>query len=117
MAEKPTQKRVVAREAGPKGRKEAPVRGGGRLDAATQRRAIEVEISGAPSRLRQAARRLSASGKPQRVLVVPQTDFPKAREAMRRAGVSGTLRNLTGTRSSHVRRSRATRRSAASRKK
>ena len=116
MAEKPTHKRTVDREAGPKGRKEVPVRGG-RLDAATQRRAIEVETSGSPARLTHAAHKLKESAKSQRVLVVPQRDFPKAREAMRRAGVSGTVKNLTGTRSSHVRPSKPTTRTSAARKK
>ena len=80
-------------------------------------RAIEVETSGRDGRLRQAARRLQASGKRQHVLVVPQRDFPKARQAMRRAGVSGTVRNLTGTRSSHVSPSRGAARAGVSRKK
>jgi hypothetical protein len=101
VAEKSTHKRTVAREAGPKGHKEVPVRGG-RLDAATQRRAIEVETSGSPARLRHATQKLKASGRPQHVLVVPERDMPKATEAMRRARVTGTVRNLSGTRSQRV---------------
>lgn len=102
MAEKPTHKRVKTREAGKTGRTEVTVRGGGRLDAATQRRAIEVETSGSPARLRHATQKLKASGRPQHVLVVPERDMPKAREAMRRARVSGTVRNLSGTKSQRV---------------
>ena len=101
MAEKPTHKRTVDREAGPKGRKEVPVRGG-RLDAATQRRAIEVETSGSPARLTHAAHKLKESGKPIRVLVVPQRDMQKAAEAMRQVGTTGAVRNLSGTKTRRV---------------
>jgi hypothetical protein len=107
VAEKPTHKRTVAREAGPKGRKEVPVRGG-RLDAATQGRAIEVERSGSPTRLTHAAQKLKASGGRQHVLAVPEQHMAKAREAMRKAGVAGTVKNLAGTKAQHVGARRAT---------
>jgi len=94
VAEKPTHKRVIARE-------------GGRLDAATRRRAIEVETSGRPARLTHAATKLKASGKRQHVLVVPERDMQKAREAMRQARVTGTVRNLSGTKSRRVPASKA----------
>jgi len=102
VAEKPTtHKRAVRRVAGSKAQKEVPVRGG-RLDAATQRRAIEVETSGSPARLTHAAHKLKESGRRQHVLVVPERDMPKAREAMQRARVAGTVKNLSGTKSRRV---------------
>lgn len=102
-----THKRAVRRVAGPKAQKEVPVRGG-RLDAATQGRAIEVERSGSPARLTHAAHKLKASGGRQHVLAVPQHHMAKAREAMRKAGVAGTVRNLAGTKTQHVGAKRAT---------
>lgn len=102
MAEKPTHRRVKAREAGKTGKTEVRVRGGGRLDAATQRRAIEVETSGSPARLKHAAEKLKVSGRRQHVLVVPERDMPKAGDAMRRARVTGTVKNLSGTKSRRV---------------
>jgi hypothetical protein len=102
MAEKQIHKEVKAKAAGPSGKTEVPIKGGRRLDAATGGRAIEVETSGSPQRLRQAAQRLKGSGKGQHVLVVPQKDMPKAREAMTKTGVRGTVRNLSGTKKAHV---------------
>ena len=117
MPEGQAHKRAKSKAAGKTGRTEVMIKGGRRLDAMTRKRAIEVETSGAPARLTQAARRLRASGKPYHTLVVPQRDFPKARQAMRQAKVSGTVRNLTGTRSSHVHGSKRTAKTGASRKK
>lgn len=97
VAEKRLHKETKAREAGAKGGTEVSISRGRRLDAATASRAIEVETSGSPNRLRQAARRLAESGRRQHVLVVPQRDVPKAREAMKKVGVGGTVRNISGT--------------------
>lgn len=102
MAEKPTHKAAKTKAAGTKGRTEVRIRGGRRLDAATRSRAVEVETSGSPERLTAAARRLGASRRSQHVLVVPQTHMPKARQAMRKVGVSGTVRNISGTKRSSV---------------
>ncbi len=63
---------------------------------------MEVERSGSPQRLRRAATKLKNSGKPVRVLVVPQKDLAKGREAMRDARTSGTVKNISGTKSTHV---------------
>lgn len=57
----------------------------------------EIERSGLPERLEVAAQRLKKSGKPQKVLQVPQKDMSKAAEAMRKLGVGGTVKNLSGT--------------------
>jgi hypothetical protein len=93
--------------AGSKAQKEVPVRGG-RLDAATQRRAIEVETSGSPTRLTHAAQKLKASGKPTRVLVVPHRDMKKAADAMERVGTTGAVKNLSGTTTRRVPQHKAT---------
>ena len=97
MAVSQTHKRAQAEAAGRNGRKEVPLSGGRRLDAATKRLAVEVELSGRGERLKTAASRLKSSGKPTRVLVVPHKDIPKAGAAMKTVGVSGTVRNLTGS--------------------
>lgn len=102
MAEKRTHRETKTKAAGIKGKTEVPIPRGRRLDAATPSRAVEVETSGRPERLTAAARRLGASRRSQHVLVVPQTDMPKARQAMRKVGVSGTVRNISGTKRSSV---------------
>jgi hypothetical protein len=99
---KQAHKEAATKAAGSSGKTEVAIRGGRRLDAATEGRAIEVETSGSPQRLRLAAQRLKASGKKQHVLVVPQKDMPKAREAMTKTAVRGTVRNLSGTKKTHV---------------
>lgn len=67
------------------------------LDAQTRKRATEVERSGNQRALEKAAGRLKSSGKPQRVLQVPEKDMSKATKAMQRRGVSGTVKNMSGT--------------------
>ena len=94
MAEKQTHKEAKAKAAGPLGKTEVPIKGG--------RRVIEVETSGSVVRLCQAAQRLKASDRKQHVLVVPQRDMPKAREAMTKVGVRGTVTNLSGTKRTQV---------------
>lgn len=117
MPESETHRRAKKAAAGKGGKTEVHLKSGRRLDAATRTRAIEVETSGRDGRLRQAAQRLKASGKPGRTLVVPQRDFAKARNAMRSARVGGTVRNLTGTRSSRVSPSRSSGKGTSSRRK
>ena len=101
MAETKAHKAAKAKAAGRGGKTEAPLRGGGRLDARTKggRKATEVERSGDAGKLSAAARRLRRSGAPQKVLQVPQRDMAKAREAMRRARIGGTVKNMSGKRS------------------
>lgn len=103
MAETPSHRRAKGRAAGKSGRKEVPLSRGRRLDAATKGKATEVERSGSRQRLEAAASRLKASGKKQKVLQVPQKDMAKGRAAMRAKGVSGTVKNMGGSKSSHVR--------------
>lgn len=104
MAESASHKRAKSKAAGKSGQTEVQQKGGTRLDAASKRRATEVERSGNPRSLEAAARRLKKSGKPQRVLQVPQKDMDKAAEAMRRAGVSGSVKNMSSTRRKSVRK-------------
>lgn len=101
MPEKSSHKRAKAQAAGKTGRKEVRIKGGRRVDAMTKNKATEIERGG-PKQLEKAARRLKASGKPQKVLTVPTPSMPKAREAMRKVGVPGTVRNLPGTKRSYV---------------
>jgi len=105
MAEKSTHKRLKSEIAGKTGRKEVPIKGGRRLDVVTKHKAVEkaVEIErGGPSRLEKAALRLKDSRKSQKVLIAPSKSMSKAREAMRKVGVSGTVRNISGTKRSYV---------------
>jgi hypothetical protein len=97
MPETESHIRAKKKAAGKKGHTEKPLKGGGRLDAATRDRAVEVERSGDKGALRKAASRLKKSGKKQRVLQVPQKDMDEASEAMREQGVSGTVKNMSGT--------------------
>ena len=101
MAESESHKRTKRRAAGTHGQTEVPLgrKGDQRLDALTSGggRATEVERSGDPGRLRAAARRLKRSGATQHVLQVPQKDLDVAAEAMRDVGVTGSVRNMTGT--------------------
>ena len=99
MTESKSHKEAKRKAAGKSGRTEAPLAGGQRLDAATKRKAIEVEKSG---NLDAAAARLKKSGKPEKVLQVPQKDMAAARAALRKAGIGGTVKNMGGTKSSHV---------------
>lgn len=99
MAESESHKRAKRKAAGKSGKTEVPLPGGQRLDAATKRKAIEVERSG---NLDAAAARLKKSGKPNKVLQVPQKDMAAARAALRKARIAGTVKNLGGTKVSHV---------------
>ena len=97
MSETPSHKRAKTAAAGPKGRTEVPLPGGRRLDAASSKKATEVERSGSRAGLEKAARRLQASNRPQRVLQVPQKDMPAAAKAMQKVGTKGTVKNMSGT--------------------
>ena len=101
MSETKSHKRAKRKAAGKSGKTEVPLKGGGRLDAASRRRATEVERSGDPEKLHLAAKRLKRSRKPQKVLQVPQKDMTKAVAAMKDEGVSGTVKNMGGTKRHH----------------
>lgn len=63
-----------------------------------KRLAEEIDRSGSARHLERAAKRLKHVNAVDRVLYVPQWDMAKAELAMRRAGVSGAVSNLCGTR-------------------
>lgn len=96
MAESASHKRAKAKAAGASGQTEKSLSRNRRLDAATPRRATEVELSGDPRKLEKAARRLASSGRAQKVLQVPQYDMRAAARAMRQVGVAGGVKNMGG---------------------
>ena len=101
MPEKSTHKRLKSKVAGKTGRKEVVIKGGKRIDVMTKFKAVEIERGGI-SQLEKAARRLKASRKSQKVLIVPSKSISKAKQAMRKAGISGTVRNISNTKRSYV---------------
>ena len=99
MAETGSHKRGKGAAAG---KREVRIKGNRRIDSMSARRATEIERGGSLSHLQKAARKLKASGKPQKVLQVPDKDMAKARTAMKNVGVSGTVKNMSGTKRSYV---------------
>ena len=97
MSESHSHKRAKQKAAGKSGRTEVKLSRNRRLDAATKNKATEVERSGSSVGLKKAAQRLKDSGKKQRVLQVPQKDMDKAVNAMRKVGVTGSVKNMSGT--------------------
>jgi len=74
------------------------------MDAATAKRATEVERRGTVKGLNKAAKRLKDRGKSQRVLQVPQQHMGQAAGAMRKMGIGGTVKNMGGTKIRSVRK-------------
>lgn len=103
MAESMAHKKAKSKAAGKSGKTETPLKGKRRLDAQTKNRATEIERSGEIQKLEKAVQRLKDSGKPQKVLQVPQKDMFKAIEAMEAKKVSGTVKNMSGTKRKSVR--------------
>jgi len=97
MSEMSSHERAKRRAAGKSGKTEVPLKGKRRLDAASKGKATEIERSGNSDGLEKAARRLKSSRKPQKVLQVPQKDMSKAVQAMKKVGVGGTVKNMSGT--------------------
>ncbi|MCZ6590404.1 MAG: hypothetical protein O7B98_04595 [Alphaproteobacteria bacterium] len=99
MTESQSHKRAKRKAAGRSGRTEVPLKGAQRLDAKTKsgKTATEVERSGTAAGLGKAAGRLKKSRSKQKVLQVPQKDMAKAAAAMRKAGVKGSVKNMTGS--------------------
>jgi hypothetical protein len=71
-----------------------------------ERRAEEIDRSGSSRHLERAAKRLKHVNAVDRVLYVPQWDMAKAEIAMRKAGVTGAVSNLCGTRRKVVKNGR-----------
>ena len=84
------------------GRTEVRVRGGGRLDSATPKTATQVERN--RSNLPTSVKRLKSSGRPRKVLQVPQHLMKDATAEMRRQNVPGTVKNMGGTKRRSVRK-------------
>ncbi len=76
--------------------------------AVTKYKAVEIERSSSMAALTKAAERLRVSHKPQKVLVVPTHSMKRATTAMVKAGISGTVRNISGTRREYVAATAAT---------
>ena len=97
MSESNSHKRAKSKAAGKSGKTEVPISGNRRLDVSTSKKAVEIERGGTQQSLEKAARRLKTSGKPQKVLQVPQKDMGNAAATMKKIGVSGTVKNMGGT--------------------
>jgi hypothetical protein len=72
-----------------------------------ERRVEVIDRSGSTRHLERAAKRLKHVDAIDRVLYVPQWDMAKAEMAMRKAGVTGAVSNLCGTRRKIVRSGRS----------
>ncbi|MBC8491427.1 MAG: hypothetical protein H8D42_02605 [Candidatus Marinimicrobia bacterium] len=99
MGESATHKRLKNKAPGSK---EVTLSSGKRVDSLSFKRATEIERKGTSTALKKAALRLKESDKPQKVLQVPQKDMFKAVAAMKDAHVSGTVKNLSGTKRQYV---------------
>ena len=83
------------------GKPEVSIRGG-RLDSATPKTATQVERNS--SSLLTSVKRLKSSGRSRKVLQVPQHLMKDAAAEMRRQKVSGTVKNMSGTKRLSVRK-------------
>lgn len=99
MSETTSHKRAKSKAAGKNGQTEVKISRNRRLDAVTKsgKRITEVERSGSTQGLNKAANRLKSRRSSQKVLQVPQKDIPKAVKAMKKMGVKGTVKNMSGT--------------------
>lgn len=104
MTESKAHKKAKQEAAGPKGETEVPLPGGKRLDARNSKKATEVERSGAKKNLEDAAGRLKTQEKLKKELIVPQSDTEKAVKAMQKKRVTGTVKNMAGTKKVSVKR-------------
>ncbi len=102
MAVSRAHRRAQKKAAGREGQIEKTLKSGARVDAITRVRATEIERGPTRTSLVKAAERLKESRRRQKVLVVPDSRMADARKAMREVGISGTVKNLSGTRRSPV---------------
>ena len=70
-----------------------------RSDATRKDTAVEIERDG---EIEDAVRRRKASAKPKKILIVPDEHMAEGRAAMRKHQVGGTIKNLDGTKTSRV---------------
>jgi hypothetical protein len=89
-----TQSHKKAKSKAP-GKSEVPISKNRRLDSATNKTATEIERN--RQNIPKAVDRLKDSGRPRRVLQVPQKDMKEAAKVMRQKGVGGTVKNLSRT--------------------
>lgn len=89
-----TQSHKKAKSKAP-GKSEVPISKNRRLDSATNKTATEIERN--RQNIPKAVDRLKDSGRPRRVLQVPQKDMKEAAKVMRQKGVGGTVKNLSST--------------------
>jgi hypothetical protein len=99
MAGSPAQKKAKGKSAGAKKELLGSIR---KLEPSSPARATEVEMSSSGARLEIAAMRLKASRAKQKVLQVPDQDMAMAVEAMKTVGISGTVKNMTGTKRRYI---------------
>ncbi len=101
MSKSDSHKRAQNKAAGKNGCIEYKLKNGQKLDAITanKKRATEVERNG---NYTEAVSRLKMSGASQKVLQVPQNHMKKAEEAMKKAGIKGTVKNMSGTKRKSV---------------
>ena len=92
MSETQSHKRAKSKAPG---KSEVPISKNRRLDSATNKTATEIERN--RQNIPKAVDRLKDSGRPRRVLQVPQKDMKEAAKVMRQRGVGGTVKNLSST--------------------
>ena len=92
MSETQSHKRAKSKAPG---KSEVPISKNRRLDSATNQTATEIERN--RQNIPKAVDRLKDSGRPRRVLQVPQKDMKEAAKVMRQRGVGGTVKNLSST--------------------
>ena len=97
MSESQSHKRAKAKAPG---KIEVPISRNRRLDSATKKTATEIERN--PQNISKAVDRLKDSGRPRKVLQVPQKHMPEAVKTMRQKGVGGTVKNLSGSKRKSV---------------
>jgi hypothetical protein len=99
MSESQSHKRAKSKAPG---KPEVRVRGRGRVDSATSKTATQIERN--RSKLPNSVAKLKASGRPRKVFQVPQFLMSDATAEMRRQNVSGTVKNMGGTKRRSVRK-------------
>jgi hypothetical protein len=92
MSETQSHKRAKSKAPG---KSEVPISKNRRLDSATNKTATEIERN--RQNIPKAVDRLKDSGRPRKVLQVPQKDMKEAAKVMRQRDVGGTVKNLSST--------------------
>ncbi len=101
MSETSSHKRVKGHAAGRSGETEKKIKYGGRIDALTPTKAVEIERGGKKG-LQQAVRRLERVRRSTRILRVPENNFAKAIEIAKKSSKKITVTNLVGTKRRRV---------------